>query len=444
MSINLGNLELKMIERILSSSSLIDIQTYSKVIEKIRNGSVYTVGTYDKLPDPFTKEGLLYYVITDEIVYYSNSTLGWVPLQNSVANIVYGWGDRRFGRIGDNCGDCGVYSSPIREYTSDISWSFVNAGTRHTSALKSNGTLWTWGGEPGNGVAGDNTCLARSSPTQETTRSENWCFLTASVNSNIAIKDSGTLWGWGSNSNGRLSLGDVINRSSPTQEITSSENWLSVSAWSNHASGVKSSGEIWSWGSGANGRLGNNCTLNTSSPVQEFSSSTNWCMVSAGGYSTHAIKSDGSLWSWGANFSSQLGNGIGFGDVFTPVREISSGTNWKSVSSHGSRVHALKQDNTLWSWGIGSNGDLANNCTLNMCSPVQEFSSSFNWLQVCNGSAVKNDGTLWGWGSNSCYAIGVLDLINYSSPVQEFTSSTDWCLTSRGGCHAVAIKSVSL
>ena len=84
------------------------------------------------------------------------------------------------------------------------------------------------------------------------------------------------------------------------------------------------------WGFGAYGQLGTNDTTDRSTPVTTFAGGTNWKQVSTGGYHTVAIKTDGTLWTWGNNSRGQLGTN----DTAircTPVTTFAGGTNWKSV-----------------------------------------------------------------------------------------------------------------
>ncbi len=79
-------------------------------------------------------------------------------------------------------------------------------------------------------------------------------------------------------------------------------------------------GNLFTWGSGSNGILGNATIINTSTPVTTFAGGTNWKQVSGGREHTAAIKTDGTLWTWGTGFSGRLGNAVGTkGADFTSI-----------------------------------------------------------------------------------------------------------------------------
>ncbi len=58
-----------------------------------------------------------------------------------------------------------------------------------------------------------------------------------------------------------------------------------------HTAAIKTDGTLWTWGYGSLGRLGTKDTTNVSTPVTTFSGGTNWKQVSSGGFHTAAIKS---------------------------------------------------------------------------------------------------------------------------------------------------------
>jgi alpha-tubulin suppressor-like RCC1 family protein len=123
----------------------------------------------------------------------------------------------------------------------------------------------------------------------------------------VAVKSDGTLWTWGRNEWGQLGDGTMVNQSSPVQ-VGSTTNWRSVAAGHEHTVAVKSDGTLWTWGRNEWGQLGDGTMVNQSIPVQ-VGSATNWQSVAAGHEHTVAVKSDGTLWTWGGNSYGQLGDG---------------------------------------------------------------------------------------------------------------------------------------
>jgi alpha-tubulin suppressor-like RCC1 family protein len=106
---------------------------------------------------------------------------------------------------------------------------------------------------------------------------------------------------------------------------------------------------------------------------------TNWSQVSAGSDFTAAVKTDGTLWAWGANGNGQLGQGNAI-NRSSPV-QVGALTNWSQVSAGNAVAGAVKTDKTLWTWGNGADGSLGQNNTISRSSPVQ-VGVLTNWTQV--------------------------------------------------------------
>ena len=96
-----------------------------------------------------------------------------------------------------------------------------------------------------------------------------------------------------------------------------------------------------------------------------------------------AVKTDGTLWAWGANLNGRLGTG-NTTNYSSPV-QIGLLTDWKQVSSGGSHTVAVKTNGTLWAWGLNSEGRLGSGNTTTYSSPVQ-IGALTNWSSAYAGS----------------------------------------------------------
>ena len=341
---------------------------------------------------------------------------------------LFGWGSGANGALGINA--TADRSSPVQTVSSGTNWEQVSSSTYFptTTGIKSDGTLWLWGCGA-NGQLGNNSTLNQSSPVQTVSTGTNWKQVTTGLAYTAALKSDGTLWLWGSGGTGQLGNNSTITSSSPVQTVTTGANWYQVATGHSNSAATKNDGTLWVWGCGANGAIGNNSTINRSSPVQTVSTGTNWKQVSVGFSNLASVKTDGTLWLWGCNLSGVLGNNSSVNQS-SPVQTVSTGTNWKQVSITGYHSAAIKTDGTLWLWGDAAFGKLGTNAATYHSSPVQTISTGTNWKKVTTGwnhtAAIKTDGTLWLWGENSCGTLGDNSTINKSSPVQSLVQGYNW------------------
>lgn len=447
MSINVSNLEQVIIEKMSSASTEQELLEYSKILEKLKTGTVEVVATFNDLPDNTKHVGELYYVSDEKTVYWYNEKFGYISFAEIPKTMLYVSGFNIDGNLG--VGNTIMYSSPVIEMTCS-SWSYVRSNIAVTSGIKSDGTLWSMGENVslGGAMIGDGTTINRSSPTQEITSSNNWLKVGHRHNNlhTNAIKSDGTYWSWGRNACGLLGDGTEICRSSPVQEVTSSTNWCDVSSGRSFSLGIKSDGTLWGWGANTNNEIGAGISTSRSSPSREILNATNWCQVSAGYQHTLALKTNGTLWGAGRNLSGSLGNNIDNGSCYSSfIQEITNGTSWCLVDGDRYSSRAIKTDGTLWGWGSNFYGRYATGDTICHSSPVQEITSSTNWKSSSGASnnsfALKNDGTLWAWGINTCGFMGENTIVGsaYSSPIQESTSATNW-VDAHVSSSAVALK----
>jgi len=292
----------------------------------------------------------------------------------------------------------------------------------------------------------------RSSPTQVGALTD-WLQIAGGYSFALAVKTNGTLWSWGRNNSGQLGLGNTTNYSSPKQ-IGALTTWAYVGVASNGTNmagyAIKTDGTMWVWGSGANGRLGLSNTYSYSSPKQ-LGALTNWLKITSGSYSNFAvaIKTDGTMWSWGSNNYGQLGISLSTAYNTSSPQQIGALTSWANVSVGFNFAMAIKTDGTLWTWGGNSQGQQGTGNTSERSSPIQ-VGALTSWSKASCGfqsdgqftQAIRTNGTLWSWGWNRIGQLG-LNTTNYyatiSSPNQ-VGSLTNWSNVSCGNQHTIALK----
>ena len=157
-----------------------------------------------------------------------------------------------------------------------------------------------------------------------------------------------------------------------------------------------------------------------------------WSAVAAGEAHTVAVRSDGTLWGWGANGTGQLGDGTTH-DRLEPVR-VRSGSDWRAVAAGEAHTVGLRTDGTLWAWGLNNHGQLGQRWLVRRQlkpEPVKRFRDLWNWTwdhdwdtvaAAGHGTvALKTDGTLWGWGNNDYGQLGECAVTDPSCPPVNLT-----------------------
>jgi alpha-tubulin suppressor-like RCC1 family protein len=373
-----------------------------------------------------------------------------------VGDQLWTWGRGAYGQLG-NGATTGNISTPVTTFAGGTNWKQVDSGlgffTRgHTAAIKTDGTLWTWGfasfGQLANGIS-TGILTNRSTPITTFAGGTNWKQVSSGGYNTAAIKTDGTLWTWGQGNAGYLGNGVTSGtRSTPVTTFSGGTNWKQVDTGKSHTAAIKTDGTLWTWGSGGNGRLGNASTTNRSTPVTTFTGGTNWRQVSCGNAHTAAIKTDGTLWIWGTGYNGRLGNGATSGSISTPVTTFAGGTNWKQVSAGDLHTAAIKTDGTLWTWGYSIAGRLGNAqapaFAESVSTPITTFAGGTNWRQVSAGlnhtAAIKTDGTLWTWGYALFGQLGNVATTNRSTPVTTFAGGTNWKQVIAGDLHTAAVQ----
>jgi alpha-tubulin suppressor-like RCC1 family protein len=275
------------------------------------------------------------------------------PVAIQTDGSLWAWGYNAGGQLGD--GTTTHSYTPVK-IMGNVASVVANRGT--IFAIQTDGSLWARGSNSV-GQLGDGTTTDRYSPVKIM---ENVTFVQNDFLHIWAIQADGSLWAWGSNTYGKLGDGTTTDRRSPVKIM---ENVTAVTSNSNNTSALQTDGSLWSWGEYSNIHDKNyhNVVLPIRlSPVKILDNVASVVdSMDPLGERTFAIQTDGSLWSWGSNEEGQLGDGT-TNSRDTPVKILENVTSVMHYdnSKYGS-VFAIKTDGSLWAWGANTGGRLGIN-----------------------------------------------------------------------------------
>jgi alpha-tubulin suppressor-like RCC1 family protein len=291
------------------------------------------------------------------------------------------------------------------------------AGASHSLVAKPDGTVWAWGSNS-NGQLGDGTATTRLTPVQAGAGVlSGVASVAAGQSHSLALLSAGTVRAWGLNTNGQLGDGTTTQRSSPVAVTGLTGVVVAIAAGQSHSLAVKSDGTVWAWGLNTNGQLGDGTTTQRLSPVA-VTGLTGVVAVAAGVSHSLAIKSDGTVYAWGGNAKGQLGDGTTTQRLSpVPVTGLAGATTIAAGATHSL---AILVGGSLMTWGDNGYGQLGDGTNYQRTLPTAVLGN----VQAASAGtshtlAVLADGTAWAWGSAGYGQIGDNSSIGQrTSPVQ--------------------------
>jgi len=345
-------------------------------------------------------------------------------------------GPNAYGSVGDGSTVARTSFVPVKATLPPLPWKQVSTGTDHSLAIAADNTLWAWGGG-GQGQIGDGLSVTQTSPVKVGTYTD-WKLVRAGHLSSYALRADGSLYAWGMNSSGQLGRGNTYLTGAPFRIGAASDYFKDVmpASGGTHTLGIKSNGTLWAWGTGTDGQVGDATGSNRTAPVS-INTSTTWTSLAAGGAVSGAVKGSGptaQLYLWGSGWGGAMGDGT-FTTRYAPAPSGPS-SDWVKLSigsgNNGATVYGLKADGTLWSWGNGYYGQLGSPTAYRWSSSIPaRVGTRTDWADVSLGreaaAARTTDGQIWAWGRND----GRLGMGTSAGPICWPTKS-DWLPLSIG------------
>ena len=302
-----------------------------------------------------------------------------------------------------------MFTQPVHAYSQKFVE--VSCGQSHTVALDENNSVWTWGR-----TYNDNGLPYRDQYLPEQVPIDNVVAVSAGNSHTLALKNDGTVWTWGYNSFGQLGDGTYDNKLIPIR-IKKLNN---ISYIYSGSYAIQDDGTVWAWGTTfletddtGHALEDTPLKINTISEPIKLPWLKDIKSIDTGFSNTHTlfVKNDGTVWAWGYNSFGQLGDGSYTEKDFPYVRDpvkVSGLEDVKEVKSGFSDSIAVKNDGTVWAWGL-YNGKLTGGSKGSAQITPAEIFGINNVTSISHDTQIaflKNDGSIWMSGQNHAGQIG--------------------------------------
>lgn len=285
-------------------------------------------------------------------------TTGWFHSCGLTAEgVAYCWGRNLSGQLGLGAPD-GVAHRRAEAVLTDVRFTRLDGGARHTCGLSTEGTILCWGsdflGQLGTGgvhtFCGPEACAVVPTPVSGAIA---FAAVSAGSEHTCGVSTAGDAYCWGLNEGGQLGDGTIVDRSVPTR-VAGDIRFRTISASGLHTCAVSEDLRGYCWGVNADGRLGTGDALEHESP-HPIVGDLEVVAVSAGEQHACALATDGGLWCWGFNGWGQLGvpsvqaSGV-------PLR--AQGPTFTAIDAGFEHHCGIGTSGVLYCWGRNNNGQL--------------------------------------------------------------------------------------
>jgi alpha-tubulin suppressor-like RCC1 family protein len=297
------------------------------------------------------------------------------------------------------------------------------AARPQAAAAPAQGPLLAWG-EDSDGQLGDGSMMIEYGAVAVNAPSGLRATQARAGSFAVAVNSAGQVYSWGRGNQGELGNGSFTSRSRPVKvHLPKGVKVTSARAGFEFAIALTSTGKVLTWGNGAAGELGNGRRANHDLPVSvPLPRDVKITAVTAGADFAAALTSTGRVLTWGDNFVGELGNGKQASTASPGYAKLPRGTKIKAIAAGTDRVFAITSAGSLLAWGGNNFGSLGIGASGIRRTPVRVHLP--RGLKVVSASAglqhslaLTTTGKVLAWGSNQGGQLGDGTLTQRTVPV---------------------------
>jgi len=307
----------------------------------------------------------------------------------------------------------------------------IAAGGSASFAIKSDGTLWSWGANNG-GVLGRAASAGTPQPVDTLSHVH---AVTSGAWYAAAVLDNGDVYAWGWGGNVGTAIGSAASDNPLPVKVPGLSNIRAVSTKYQHTLALDTSGKVFGFGPEASGALGP--TIGNDG-VRAIDGLANVRQIAAGDAHSLALLADGTVWAWGSNSLGQLGVAAETTTRAAPA-QVAGLDHVVAIAASSFGSFALRQDGTVFSWGqsvvLGRSGSSFEAIAIPGLGGIKAISAG-NY----NVFAVDAAGGAFGWGDNTGGRVGVgLAATAIATPVGLVGESALGALTLLAGGEGIGL-----
>ena len=328
--------------------------------------------------------------------------------------IAQGMGRNHAGQTGrgTTCADfCAHTPEPVLNLTS---FADIGCNEWHTLGVQTDGTVWGWGSNAYGVAVGRATATTELPSPIQVPEVLNAVMAKGGDYHSLALRGDGKVFAWGWNLYGIL--GPDPNQWQPI-EVPGLQCIIAIESGKNHALALGSDGSVWAWGLNTDGQLGRGTFGGLSGTPLPVNGLSDMVAVAAGASHSLALKSDGTVWSWGGNGNGQLGDGTQV--ARSTAAQVSGISGAIRIAAGDYHSLALLAGGTVRGWGLNS-GALGDGTLDQRFSPVSAQINGVTAVAagVYHSLFLRTDGAVWGSGYNYNGQLGVAGFQTFPVPAQ--------------------------